>query len=69
MQPYIIRSYGDVNLHIAQFLKGHGCFGSYMFKFKKLDTQECHDCQAPIDDPEYGISMLITLLLRRRSTR
>lgn len=54
LKPWVTRGYGDTSYHITQFLTGHGCFGSYLFKFKKLDNPECYDCKAPMDDAEHA---------------
>lgn len=55
LKPWLSRTFGLVNFHITQFLTGHGCFGQYLFKYKRLNTPMCHDCQAPLDDVEHAI--------------
>ncbi|XP_060881092.1 uncharacterized protein LOC132952712 [Metopolophium dirhodum] len=51
---WVSRSFGPVNFHITQFLTGHRCFGMYLWRFKKLDTPVCHNCQAPMEHPEHA---------------
>jgi len=48
------RGFGKMNFHLTQFFSGHGCFGKYLFRFKKLDNPKCVDCQAPLDDAEHA---------------
>lgn len=43
-----------VNYHLKQFLTGHGCFGAYLHRFKKLDDPRCHDCHAVVDNAEHA---------------
>ncbi|KAF0721016.1 Reverse transcriptase domain-containing protein [Aphis craccivora] len=40
--------------HTTQFLSGHGCFGYYLHRFKKLDEAICVDCKSLIDDAEHA---------------
>lgn len=49
------RKHGKINFHLTQFLSGHGCFGQYLNKIKKLNDAKCIDCQAPIDDAEHAL--------------
>lgn len=36
-------------------LTGHGCFGSYLFKYKKRLSPECVDCKAVEDSAEHTL--------------
>lgn len=54
LRPWASRKSGTVNYHITQFLTGHGCFGEYLWRFKRRDTPVCHDCLAPSDNPEHA---------------
>ncbi|CAI6375539.1 unnamed protein product [Macrosiphum euphorbiae] len=67
LRPWVSRSFGLVNFHITQFLTGHGCFGKYLWRFKKLDSPVCHDCQAPMDDPEHAFFICDRWWRRRRA--
>jgi len=55
LRPWVSRSSGAVNYHITQFLTGHGCFGEYLWRFKRRDVSVCHDCMAPVDDAEHAL--------------
>lgn len=48
------RKFGGLNFHLSQFLSGHGCFGKYLCKIKKVDSAMCVDCGALTDDPEHA---------------
>jgi len=67
LRPWVSRSFGLANFHITQFLTGHGCFGKYLWRFKKLDSPVCHDCQAPMDDPEHAFFICDRWWRRRRA--
>lgn len=54
VRPWVSRSFGTINYHITQFLTGHGCFGEYLWRFKKRDVSECHDCLNVIGGGDYA---------------
>lgn len=54
LRPWVSRSSGTVSYHITQFLTGHGCFGEYLWRFKRRDISGCYDCLVPLDDPEHA---------------
>lgn len=39
------RKNGMVDFHTTQMLTGHGCFGEYLYRFKRLADPKCVDCQ------------------------
>lgn len=47
------RKHGTVDFHITQMLSGHGCFGHYFKRFKKLEEPICVDCCEPFYDAEH----------------
>lgn len=55
VKPWITRKFGSTDFHLTQLLTGHGCFGNYLFKFKKRHTAECVDCKAAMDDAEHTL--------------
>jgi len=48
------RRHGRTNFHLTQFLSGHGCFGQYLHRIRKVTDPMCVDCQAPVDDAEHA---------------
>lgn len=55
VRPWCARSHGLVtSFHLTQFLSGHGCFGQYLHRIRKLDSPSCVDCLAPVDDAEHA---------------
>lgn len=38
------RKHGQVNYYLTQVLGGHGCFGTYLKRFKLRDTDDCMLC-------------------------
>ncbi|KAE9525570.1 hypothetical protein AGLY_014097, partial [Aphis glycines] len=55
VRAWCARSHGlTTNFHLTQFLSGHGCFGQYLHRIRKLDNPGCVDCLAPVDDAEHA---------------
>jgi len=53
--PWVTRKFGSIDFYLTQMLTCHGCFGNYLFKFKKRHTAECVDCKVEIDDAEHTL--------------
>ncbi|XP_022161493.1 uncharacterized protein LOC111027430 [Myzus persicae] len=55
VRRWCARSHGlTTSFHLTQFLSGHGCFGQYLHRIRKLDNPSCVDCLAPVDDAEHA---------------
>ena len=39
---------------MAQALSGHGCFNTYLRRFKKRDDEMCCYCDFPVDTAEHA---------------
>lgn len=48
------RKHGNVNYYTTQFLTGHGSFGTYLHRIKKLDNDRCSTCDTE-DSPEHAL--------------
>jgi len=55
VRPWCARSHGLISFHLTQFMSGHGCFGQYLHRIRKLDNPRCVDRLAPVDDAEHAI--------------
>lgn len=55
IEPWVGRRFGNVDFHLTQMLSGHGCFGHYLYRFKKLEDPSCVDCNSQCDDAEHAI--------------
>lgn len=55
VREWTSRGFGNADYHLTQMLTGHGCFGSYLFKYKKRLSPECVDCKAVEDSAEHTI--------------
>ncbi|XP_050063268.1 uncharacterized protein LOC126552601 [Aphis gossypii] len=56
--PYVDRwceRKGDLDYHTTQVLSGHGCFGVYLHKIKKEETDVCHHCNMGPDSAEHTV--------------
>jgi len=53
LSAWLNRKHGTVDFHTTQMLSGHGCFGKYLWRFKKLENPRCIDCGDPTDDAEH----------------
>ncbi|XP_051171920.1 uncharacterized protein LOC127288486 [Leptopilina boulardi] len=48
-------SHGEVSYYLTQALTGHGCFNSYLQRFKKKESEVCAYCQFPVDNAEHTL--------------
>jgi hypothetical protein len=55
VEKWTTRGFGNTDYHLTQMLTGHGCFGSYLYKYKKRLSPECVDCKAVEDNTEHTI--------------
>jgi len=55
VKKWSTRKHGMVDFHTTQMLTGHGCFGEYLHRFKKLADPKCVDCIFQRDDAEHAI--------------
>lgn len=47
------RKHGYVNYYLTQFLSGHGCFRSYLYRFGRDSSPFCPYCIGIMEDPEH----------------
>lgn len=52
IHTWISRTHGELSYHLSQFFTGHGKFGSYLHKMRKVRTSKCNYCDS-IDTPEH----------------
>jgi len=55
LEPWLKRNHGEVSFHLSQVLTGHGCFGEYLHRFGKTETDSCALCGAAPDDAEHAV--------------
>jgi len=55
VEKWSTRGFGNIDYHLTQMIIGHGCFGSYLYKYKKRLSPECVDCKAVEDSAEHTI--------------
>ncbi len=53
IRPWIDRQHGDLDFHLTQMLSGHGCFRSYLYKFRHDYSPYCPTCTECIEDSEH----------------
>ena len=44
IEPWFDRSHGELTYHLTQCLSGHGCFGEYLFRMRKVSSPNCQLC-------------------------
>lgn len=44
-----------LTFHLTQALTGHGCFGSYLYKFRKVVSPYCQWCPGVTDNPDHTL--------------
>lgn len=49
-KAWMNKAHGEVNYYLTQFLSGHGCFRSYLYKMKRAPDPKCRYCNAEEDD-------------------
>lgn len=54
LTPWVTRKHGELNHYLTQFLSGHGCFGTYLFRFKIRNSESCDYC-GERDSPEHTV--------------
>ncbi|KAL7723066.1 hypothetical protein ACLKA6_018416, partial [Drosophila palustris] len=55
LKPWLFRRHGQLNFYLAQLLTGHGCFKSYLHRFKHAADPFCEHCgQDVIEDAEHS---------------
>ena len=55
IEPWFERRHGVVNFYVAQVLSGHGCFKSYLHRFKRANDPMCVFCGHEDDDAMHTI--------------
>lgn len=53
IKPWLERRHGEVGYHLTQFLTGHGAFGTYLYKIKKVESPCCPTCNNELETPEH----------------
>ena len=54
VKEWTTRDHRRLDYWVTQALSGHGCFGAYLFKYKKRSDPTCQDCGAGSDDAEHA---------------
>ncbi|KYB24568.1 hypothetical protein TcasGA2_TC031704 [Tribolium castaneum] len=54
VKTWVNRGHGTVNFHLTQALSEHGCFGSFLFRIGKSDSDACWYCGEK-DDPKHTL--------------
>nr|BAK38647.1 unnamed protein product [Tribolium castaneum] len=54
VETWANRGHGTVNFYLTQALSGHGCFGSFLFRIGKSDSDACWYCGEK-DDPKHTL--------------
>lgn len=54
IEPWVIRSYGEVNYELCQFLTGHGNFADYLHRMGISSSNTCRYC-SEIDTPKHMV--------------
>ncbi|KAI5692701.1 hypothetical protein M8J77_010331 [Diaphorina citri] len=44
IKSWINRNHGQITYHLTQFLTGHGCFNTYLHRFKLRESPTCRYC-------------------------
>lgn len=55
IDPWLKRNHGEINYHITQFLTGHGCYRSYLHRFKNDSSPYCPRCKSTEETAEHVV--------------
>lgn len=55
LDPWLDRKYGGLTYRMSQIMTGHGCFSSFLFRIKRIDTPICFHCGTGIDSAEHTL--------------
>jgi len=56
IELWMTRSWGGLTFRITQLLTGHGCFGTFLSRIKRLDDATCPFCGLCDDSPDHTIA-------------
>lgn len=66
-EKWMERPHGELSFHTTQFLTGHGCFATFLFRIGKLDTTTCQQCGERDDTMEHTLGECSTWRIERES--
>lgn len=55
VKKWVERKHGAPDYYLSQALSGHGCFGSYLLKFKHRRNAKCQNCGFARDDAKHSL--------------
>ncbi|CAI6362877.1 unnamed protein product [Macrosiphum euphorbiae] len=55
VERWCLGKQGDLDFHLTQILSGHGCFGVYLHRIGKEESDACHHCNACRDSAEHTL--------------
>lgn len=67
VERWCLRPHGQLTFHTTQILSGHGCFGKFLHKIRKEDTDVCHHCWEEVDDAAHTLLACPAWEAERRS--
>ncbi|KAG7294991.1 hypothetical protein JYU34_022602 [Plutella xylostella] len=56
LRQWLDREHGSCTFRVSQMLSGHGCFGKYLCRIGREETQACHHCGAAVDSAEHTLA-------------
>lgn len=54
-ERWVERPRGGITFHMAQILTDHGCFGGYLRRIGKEDSEMCHHCTSRLDNADHTL--------------
>lgn len=55
LEVWVNRLRGSMSFHLTQLFTGHGSFGSYLFKIRKVESERCPHCNEEYNDADHTI--------------
>jgi hypothetical protein len=63
------RKHGRITFHMTQIIIGHGCFGSFLYKIKKVNSPICEHCKAEEDTAEHTLEGCVSWINERNELK
>uniref|UniRef100_A0A8D9FFF7 Reverse transcriptase n=1 Tax=Cacopsylla melanoneura TaxID=428564 RepID=A0A8D9FFF7_9HEMI len=66
IEPWVKRNHGDLTYRMTQALTGHGCFGTFLKRIRKVSVDTCKYCPET-DTPEHTVFQCVRFDVERRT--
>lgn len=69
LEEWVNRPHGALSFRMTQILSGHGCFGTYLTRIGREETEICHHCGVNADSAQHTLEECSAWSNERRDLR